>query len=268
MGSFILRYIKKVPADEFTQRQLFLMFLIISSVLYFMTDVIASLFAVSPNSILSGKYGGLLLAPLMLTGILYLSISGKKAFAFSGIFSGVLILSCAVFNLSGSATMLTGFSPASSASVASFMQFGLSSFIIPAIIIVAAFVYTFIIFISAKKIKPLSVFASVALAVIFICEGFFAVSRYPLKNQIQNEITENVISAAVENYSLPLYINIEDNMASAEIQFSAKRQNIASITEAEIKALGRNGLIIADRKYDGFEIVYEDASGYYILVSK
>ena len=57
-------------------------------------------------------------------------------------------------------------------------------------------------------------------------------------------------------------------MASAEIQFSAKRQNIASITEAEIKALGRNGLIIADRKYDGFEIVYEDASGYYILVSK
>ena len=268
MGSFILRYIRKVPADEFTQRQLFLMFLIISSVLYFMTDVIASLFAVSPNSILSGKHGGLLLAPLMLTGILYLSISGKKAFAFSGIFSGVLILSCAVFNLSWSATMLTGFSPASSASVASFMQFGLSSFIIPAIIIVAAFVYTFIIFISAKKIKPLSVFASVALAVIFICEGFFAVSRYPLKNQIQNEITENVISAAVENYSLPLYINIEDNMASAEIQFSAKRQNIASITEAEIKALGRNGLIIADRKYDGFEIVYEDASGYYILVSK
>ena len=268
MGSFILRYIKKVPADEFTQRQLFLMFLIISSVLYFMTDVIASLFAVSPNSILSGKYGGLLLAPLMLTGILYLSISGKKAFAFSGIFSGVLILSCAVFNLSGSATMLTGFSPASSASVASFMQFGLSSFIIPAIIIVAAFVYTFIIFISAKKIKPLSVFASVALAVIFICEGFFAVSRYPLKNQIQNEITENVISAAVENYSLPLYINIGDNMASAEIQFSAKRQNIASITEAEIKKLGRNGLIITDRKYDGFEIVYEDISGYYILVSK
>ncbi|MBR6695458.1 MAG: hypothetical protein IKL70_03495, partial [Oscillospiraceae bacterium] len=268
MGSFILRYIKKVPADEFTQRQLFLMFLIISSVLYFMTDVIASLFAVSPNSILSGKYGGLLLAPLMLTGILYLSISGKKAFAFSGIFSGVLILSCAVFNLSGSATMLTGFSPALSASVASFMQFGLSSFIIPAIIIVAAFVYTFIIFISAKKIKPLSVFASVALAVIFICEGFFAVSRYPLKNQIQNEITENVISAAVENYSLPLYINIGDNMTSAEIQFSAKRQNIASITEAEIKALGRNGLIITDRKYDGFEIVYEDISGYYILVSK
>ncbi len=268
MGSFILRYIKKVPADEFTQRQLFLMFLIVSSVLYFMTDVVSSVFAVSPNSILSGKYGGLLLAPLMLMGILYLSISGKKAFAFSGIFSGVLIISCAVFNLSGSATMLTGFSPASSASVASFMQFGLSSFIIPAIIIVAAFVYTFIIFISSKKIKPLSVFASVALAVIFICEGFYSVSMYSAKNQIQNEITENVISAAVENYSLPLYMNIGDNMASAKIQFSAKRQNISHITETEIKKLGRNGLIISDKKYDGLEIVYEDASGYFILISK
>ena len=268
MGSFILRYIKKVPADEFTQRQLFLMFLIVSSVLYFMTDVITSLFAVSPNAILSGKYGGLLLAPLMLIGILYLSISGKKSFAFSGIFSGILIISCAVFNLSGSATMLTGFSPAASASVASFMQFGLSSFIIPAIIIVAAFVYTFIIFISSKKIKPLSVFASAALAVIFVCEGFFAVSTYSVKNQIQNEITENVISAAVENYSLPLYMNIGDNMVSAKIQFSAKRQNISEINDSEIKKLGRNGLIISDKKYDGFEIVYEDASGYFILVSK
>ncbi|MBR4092265.1 MAG: hypothetical protein IKK32_00140 [Oscillospiraceae bacterium] len=268
MGSFILRYIKKVPADEFTQRQLFLIFLIISSVSFFLTDVIASLFAISPNSILSGKYGGLLLAPLMLIGILYLSISGKKAFAFSGIFSGVLILSCALFNLSGSATMLTGFSPASSASVAVFMPMGLSSFIIPALIIVAAFVYTFIIFISSKKIKPLSVFASVALSVIFICEGFFAVSTYSTKNQIQNEITENVISAVSENYSLPLYTNIGDNMTLAKIQFSAKRQNIGEISEAEIKTLGRNGLIITDKKYDGFEVVYEDASGYLILVSK
>ncbi len=268
MGSFILRYIKKVPADEFTQRQLFLMFLIISSVLYFMTDVIASLFTVSPNSILSGKYGGILLAPLMLIGILYFYISGKKAFAFSGIFSGILLMACALFNISGSATMLTGFSPVSSASVASFMSFGLSSFIIPAIIIVATFVYTFIIFISAHKIKPLSVFASVALAVIFICEGFFAVSAYSLKNQLKNDITENVISAASENYSLPLYMNIRDNMASAEIQFSAKRQNISLISDEEIKTLGRNGLIITDKKYDGFEIVYEDTSGYYILVSK
>ncbi|MBP0960135.1 MAG: hypothetical protein J5992_08420 [Oscillospiraceae bacterium] len=268
MGSFILRYIKKVPADEFTQRQLFLIFLIISSVSFFLTDIIASWFAISPNSILSGKYGGLLLAPLMLIGILYLSISGKKAFAFSGIFSGVLILSCALFNLSGSATMLTGFSPASSASVAVFMPMGLSSFIIPALIIVAAFVYTFIIFISSKKIKPLSVFASVALAVIFICEGFFAVSSYSAKNQIQNEITENVISAASENYSLPLYTNIADNMTLAKIQFSAKRQNIEEISEAEIKTLGRNGLIITDKKYDGFEVVYEDTSGYFILVSK
>ena len=268
MGSFILRYIKKVPADEFTQRQLFLIFLIISSVSYFITDVIASLFAVSPNAIISGKYGGLLLAPLMLIGILYLSISGKKAFAFSGIFSGILIVSCVVFNLSGSATMLTGFSPATSASVAAFMQFGLSSFIIPMIVIVAAFVYTFIIFISAKKIKPLSIFASVTLAVIFICEGFFAVSTYSAKNQIQNEITENVIAAAVENYSLPLYINIENNMVSSKIQFSAKRHNISSITDEEIKKLGRNGLVITDKKYDGFEVVYEDLSGYMILVSK
>ena len=57
-------------------------------------------------------------------------------------------------------------------------------------------------------------------------------------------------------------------MASAEIQFSAKRQNISLISDEEIKTLGRNGLIITDKKYDGFEIVYEDTSGYYILVSK
>jgi len=136
------------------------------------------------------------------------------------------------------------------------------------IVIVAAFVYTFIIFISAKKIKPLSIFASVTLAVIFICEGFFAVSTYSAKNQIQNEITENVIAAAVENYSLPLYINIENNMVSSKIQFSAKRHNISSITDEEIKKLGRNGLVITDKKYDGFEVVYEDLSGYMILVSK
>ena len=91
---------------------------------------------------------------------------------------------------------------------------------------------------------------------------------YSAKNQIQNEITENVISAAVENYSLPLYMNIGDNMTSAKIQFSAKRQNISHITETEIKNLGRNGLIISDKKYDGLEIVYEDASGYFILISK
>ena len=106
------------------------------------------------------------------------------------------------------------------------------------------------------------------LAIIFICEGFFAVSTYSTKNQIQNEITENVIAATVENYSLPLYINIENNMVSSKIQFSAKRQNISSITDEEIKKLGRNGLVITDKKYDGFEVVYEDLSGYMILVSK
>lgn len=57
-------------------------------------------------------------------------------------------------------------------------------------------------------------------------------------------------------------------MTLAKIQFSAKRQNIEEISEAEIKTLGRNGLIITDKKYDGFEVVYEDASGYLILVSK
>lgn len=267
-GSFILRYIKKVPADEFTQRQLFLMFVIVSSVSYFITDVIASIFSASPESILSGKYGGLLLAPLMLTGILYSGISGKKAFALSGIFSVLMILCCVLFNVSGAGLLLTGFSPVHAASVSSFLSFGLSSFIIPAITIVSAFIYTFIIFVSKKKLTPLAVFVSLALAVIFVFEGFGAVNRYSLKPQMQNEITTNVISAIKENYSLPLYINGESNMDFARIQFSAKRENIMSISDEEIKTLGREGLIISERKHDGFEVVYEDTSGYFILVSK
>ncbi len=267
-GSFILRYIKKVPADEFTQRQLFLMFLIISSVSYFITDVIASTFSATGNSVLSGEYGGLLLAPLMLTGILYAGISGRKAFILSGIFSALMIGVYFLFNLFGTPALLTGFSPVHSASVSSFVSFGLSSFIIPVITIVTAFVYTFVIFISRKRLKPLAAFASLALAVIFICEGFGAVSRYSLNQQIQNEITANVISAVKENYSLPLYINGENNMDFAKIQFCAKRENIGFISDDDLEALGRNGLVISERKYEGFEIVYEDASGYYILVSK
>lgn len=267
-GSFILRYIKKVPADEFTQRQLFLMFLIVSSVSYFTTDVISSVFAVSSYTIFSGKYGGLLLAPLMLTGILYYSVSGKKSFAFSGIFSVLMIIAGVLFNVSGSAMFLTGFSPVGSASVATFLPFGLSSIIIPLIIVVIAFIYTFIIFISKNRIKFLSVFATIAIACFFIFGGFITVRGYSLPEQDKNQITEGVISAVSENYSLPLYMNVDDNMISAKIQFSAKKQNISFITEEEIKSLGRKGLLITDNKYEGYETVYEDASGYYILVSK
>ena len=259
--SFVLRHIEKVPADEYTDRQLFLMFLLLSSVSYFLTDIISSSVSSGANAVLSGRYGGAMLAPLMLIGIIYIYVSGKKSFIVNSISAGVFLLSFLFFNFSGSAALLPGFSPVLSSSVGAYISKGITSFTLPVVTICVSFGACFVIFLSTKKIKPAAFIPIFAFCALFLCESFSVVSSYAMPMQKQNDTLKKVISASVSHYSLPIYFEGDSSLILSRAQFLSPDSD-------EFENNGTRRLVFSTVISEGCQIVYEDSSGYYILIAK
>ena len=259
--SFVLRHIEKVPADEYTDRQLFLMFLLLSSVSYFLTDVISSSVSSGANAVLSGRYGGAMVAPLMLIGIIYIYVSGKKSFIVNGISAGVFLLSSLFFNFSGSAALLSGFSPVLSSSVGAYISKGITSFTLPLVTICVSFGACLVIFLSSKKIKLAAFIPIFAFCALFLCESFSVVNNYAMPVQKQNDTLKKVISASVSYYSAPISFDGDSSLILSRAQFLSQNADKSENN-------GKRRLVFSTVLLKDCEIVYEDSSGYYILITK